>query len=106
MQIKRAVEATRVDWARWGFGGDGRYRRHIDPLEWTRLEAALVAARFWSLEPHELPAGLDGAAWTVEGRRRDVYRPVKRWSPSGALYDLSRAFFDLAGPPIATMRLY
>jgi hypothetical protein len=50
--------------------------------------------------------GLDGADWIIEGHRRDVYRAIRRWSPGGATYDLGRVFLDLAGPPIADIRLY
>jgi hypothetical protein len=35
-----------------------------------------------------------------------VYRVIRRWSPGGAVFDLGRTFLDLAGPPIADIKLY
>ena len=49
---------------------------------------------------------LDGADWVLEGRRRDVYRVIRRGSPRGRIYDLGRVFLDIAGPPIAGIELY
>jgi hypothetical protein len=95
-----------LDWARDSFGGNGRFWRCVERADWERLQAAVLKANFWALEPMEDRMGLDGADWVIEGRRRDVYRAVNRWSPSGAIYDLGRAFFDIAGPPIADIRLY
>jgi hypothetical protein len=40
------------------------------------LQDALIAANFWALEPHGEAHGLDGAYWTIEGRRRDIFRAV------------------------------
>jgi hypothetical protein len=67
----------------------------------------VLAAGFWSLEASlEFDFGLDGANWLIEGRRSDVYRAVRRWSPTGAFFDLGRVFLDIAGPPITDIRLY
>jgi len=74
--------------------------------DWARLQAALIAANFWALEPHGEAHGLDGAYWTIEGRRKDIFRAVHRWSPHGAIHDLGRLFFALAGPPLAEAGLY
>ena len=64
--------------------------------------AAILAA----LERHGEAHGLDGAYWTIEGRRKDIFRAVHRWSPHGAIHDLGRLFFALAGPPLAEAGLY
>jgi hypothetical protein len=32
--------------------------------------------------------------WLIEGRRKDIYRAVSRWSPDGAIYDLGKLFLD------------
>jgi hypothetical protein len=77
--------------------------------DWGRLQEALIAASFWALDPDEGPLarGLDGAFWTIEGRRKDIFRAVSRWSPCDELvHDLGRLFFDLAGPPLAEIRVY
>ena len=74
--------------------------------DWARLQDALIAANFWALEPHGEAHGLDGAYWTIEGRRKDIFRAVHRWSPHGAIHDLGRLFFALAGPPLAEAGLY
>jgi hypothetical protein len=66
----------------------------------------LIAASFWALDPEERPLGLDGSDWLIEGRREHIYRAVSRWSPRGLLYDLGRRFFDLAGSPLAEVRIY
>jgi hypothetical protein len=50
---------------------------------WGRLQDALIAASFWALDPEELRLGLDGSDWLIEGRRKDIYRAVSRWSPDG-----------------------
>ena len=73
--------------------------------DWARLQDALIAANFWALEPHGEAHGLDGAYWTIEGRRKDIFRAVHR-SPHGAIHDLGRLFFALAEPPLAEAGLY
>jgi len=53
---------------------------------------------FWALGPEERRLGLDGSDWRFEGRRKDIYRVVVRWSPRDrAMCDLGRVFFELAG---------
>lgn len=91
--------------------------------DWAGLEDALIAANFWALDPDgvEWPhdgdeqrtaaafiasRGLDGSDWVIEGRRKDIFRAVSRWSPHGALRDLGCLFFELAGPPLAEVRIY
>jgi hypothetical protein len=88
--------------------------------DWARLQDAL-AASFWALDPDgvEWPIdgdeqqtiaaviasrGLDGSDWLIEGRRKDVFRAMIRWSPRGTLHDLAKLFFELAGPPLATIK--
>jgi hypothetical protein len=75
--------------------------------DWGRLQEALIAASFWALDPDEGPLarGLDGAFWTIEGRRKNIYRAANRWSPRGAIYDLGRLLFELARPPLAKIRI-
>jgi hypothetical protein len=107
VSIDRGEKNIIVDWARSDFrGGFGRFWKCIEDADWRRLEAALLCAGFWSLDPVVDEFGFDGAYWLIEGRRRDVYRAVKRWSPDGAIFDLGRAFLDIAGPPIADIELY
>jgi hypothetical protein len=74
--------------------------------DWARLQDALIAASFWALGPEESRLGLDGSDWLIEGRRKDIFRAVSRWSPRGALRDLGKLFFELAGPPLAEVRIY
>jgi len=95
-----------LDWARSGWGTNGRYWCCIAKAQWKRLEAAVLAAKFWGLDADIDRLGCDGAQWLIEGHRGDMYRAVRRWSPDGAIHDLGRAFFDIAGPPIADIRLY
>jgi hypothetical protein len=72
--------------------------------DWGRLQEALIAALD---EEGPLLRGLDGAFWTIEGRRKDIFRAVSRWSPRDeAVHDLGRLFFDLAGPPLVEIKLY
>jgi hypothetical protein len=62
------------------------------------IEDAVVAANFWMLdarEEHRLV--LDGARWYLAGRRRRDYHFISRRIPQGALWDLGRLLFDLAG---------
>ena len=51
-------------------------------------------------------SGLDGADWLIEGRRKDIYHAVHRWSPCGKIHDLGRLFFAMAGSPLADVELY
>jgi hypothetical protein len=75
--------------------------------DWSKLQQALEIAEFWSPRPDsELAVGLDGADWLIEGRRGDTYHAIHRWSPEGAIHDLGRVFFELAGPPLSGVRLY
>jgi hypothetical protein len=107
VQIGGRGENIILDWARSDFkDGAGSFWKGIDPADWKRLEVAVLAANFWALDAVGDRRGLDGADWVIEGRRGDVYRAVRRWSPGGAIYDLGRTFLDIAGPPIADIRLY
>jgi hypothetical protein len=108
VQIGRGEKAISLDWACSSFThGSGRFWRGLDQEAWQRLETAVLAAGFWALEARlELDLGLDGATWLIEGRRRDVYRAIRRWSPEGAIHDLGRTFLDIAGSPIADIGLY
>jgi hypothetical protein len=72
---------------------------------WRRLQDALIRASFWTLDIRDDRIGFDGATWTIEGRRRDIYHVVERWSPDyDAIWRLGRLLFDLAG--FTGMRLY
>jgi hypothetical protein len=107
VQIGRGGKNIIIDWARSDFShGNGRYWHCIKRPAWEKLETALLAASFWSLDAVDDRHGLDGAQWLIEGRRKDVYRAVRRWSPEGAVYDLGRTFLDIAGLPIADIELY
>jgi hypothetical protein len=74
--------------------------------DWDKLQCALTTSGFWTLDTRNDRVGLDGAWWLIEGRRGDVYHAINRWSPGGAVRDLGRLFFALAGPPLAKVDLY
>jgi hypothetical protein len=78
----------------------------LTPDAWEKLQQALNAAQFWALSTAGEEVGLDGAQWLIEGRRGQTYHAIDRWSPRGAVHDLGRLFFDLAGPPLAGVELY
>jgi hypothetical protein len=68
--------------------------------DWARLQDAVIAANFWALDPHGEAYGRDGACGTIEGRRKDIFHAVRRWSPDDQVHDL----FDLAG--LCEVRIY
>ncbi len=74
-----------------------RCEASLTPCDWARLQGALTAANFWALDPHAGTHGLDGACWTIEGRRKNIFRVIQHRSPGGELRDLGRLLFDLAG---------
>jgi hypothetical protein len=77
----------------------------LSPDQWDNFQVA--AANFWSLDRFsEQPAGLDGAQWSIEGRREGIYHAVHRWSPSDSVRELGEVFVGLAGAPLATVHLY
>jgi hypothetical protein len=85
------------------FGDADRRQVPLTTSDWGRLQDS-----FWALDPDEgsIIRSLDGAFWTIEERRKNIYRAVHRWSPDGAIYDLGNLFFELAGPPLAEVSLY
>ena len=99
---------------RWNYP---RFLRRIDSLQECgsgvlsaadrgRLHRTFDAAKFWSLDASGNRSGLDGANWLIEGRRKDIYHAVHRWSPCGKIHDLGRLFFAMAGSPLADVELY
>ena len=78
----------------------------LSAADWGRLHRTLDAAKFWSLDASGNRSGLDGADWLIEGRRKDIYHAVHRWSPCGEIHDLGRLFFAMAGSPLADVELY
>lgn len=78
----------------------------LSPDDWEKLQRALRISKFWSLDATDERIGLDGAQWSIEGRRGDTYHFVDRWCPLGAVHDLGRCFFALAGPPFSEIELY
>ena len=97
----------RYDWFRTPRPDDAPSDAALSPGDWARFRDALIAANFWVLDPADEPLqGLDGAEWFIEGRRRNIYRAISRWSPRGELHALGRLFFDLAGPSLSAVRLY
>ena len=78
----------------------------LSAADWGRLHRTLDAAKFWSLDASGNRSGLDGANWLIEGRRKDIYHAVHRWSPCGEIHDLARLFFAMAGSPLADVELY
>jgi hypothetical protein len=75
------------------FGDADRRQVPLTMSDWGRLQDALIAMSFWALDPEERRLGLDGSDWLIEGRRKNIYRAVSRWSPDGAIYDLGKLFF-------------
>ena len=66
--------------------------------DWTCFEDALAAANFWSLHRNDFRrGGLDGARWTILGRRNGLFHIIHHWSPCGPVYNLGRRFVELAG---------
>ncbi len=88
------------------FGDADRRKVPLSLANWARLQDALIAASFWALGPEERRLGLDGSDWLIEGRRKDIFWVVSRWSPRGAVHDLGEVFFELAGPPLAAVKIY
>jgi hypothetical protein len=78
----------------------------LSATDWGRLRRILDTAKFWSLAARENSYGLDGADWLIEGRRKDIYHAVRRWSPRGEIHDVGRLFFTMAGSPLADVQLY
>jgi hypothetical protein len=79
--------------------------RTLSLADWGKLQDAVSSARFWSIDSTAEEFGFDGATWLIEGRRKDTYHAVERWSPRGAIRDLGRLFFLLSGSPLAELRL-
>ena len=78
----------------------------LAPHDWDTLQRALEASDFWALDTQDKRIGMDGAQWLIEGRRGDTYHSIRRWNSLGAVGDLGRLFFALAGPPLAHIELY
>jgi hypothetical protein len=108
VRIGRQGDQITLHWIyRWYTlrGAEGPVVR-LSLVDWARLQDALFAASFWALDPEERRLGLDGSQWLIEGRRKDNYRAVSRWSPHGAIYDLGKLFFELTGPPLTEVTIY
>ena len=86
------------------FGKARRFHGHLTHDDWSRLEDAVIAANFWMLDERGGRHGLDGSTWRFAGRRRCDYHFISRWSPDGALWELGRFLFDVAG--LVEVRLY
>jgi hypothetical protein len=81
--------------------------RALAPAEWERLQEAFKVSGFWSLDAFDDDhIGLDGATWVIEARSGDTFRTIQRWCPRGAICDLGRFIFALAGAPLANIDLY
>ena len=111
VRIGREVDEIKLRWLYRWFSTPSPHDTpscvRLTLAHWQRLQEALIAASFWTLDAANdlLLRGLDGAFWTIEGRRKDVYRSVRRWSPREAIHDLG-LFFELAGPPLAGIEIY
>ena len=81
------------------FGKARRSRGALSRSDWSLVEDAVVAADFWMLDEHSQSPGLTlgGANWSLAGRRRHDFHCITRRSPCGALWELGRLLFDLAG---------
>jgi hypothetical protein len=96
----RQVEAEAFQLSGTGKGDPGvslyRVHKRLSTEDWGRLQTALRRSRFWFLPTSGNMYGHHGEQWIVEGRRRDAYHIVDRWSPpAGAYRDLGVVFFDL-----------
>lgn len=71
----------------------------LEPADWERIARAIATAEFWSARPTIEGLGADGARWIMEGRRKDNYHVVDRWSPEpdDDFHKLGLLFLDLAG---------
>jgi len=66
--------------------------------EWEELLRAVEQADLWNIPEFIDDFGLDGATWTIEGRKNDCRRRISRWCPNELLItDLGAVFFKLAG---------
>jgi len=110
VQIVREGDAINLLWKYWSYSlpaaDASAPLMTLSTVDWDQLQRRLDVASFWSLDPDSSDMGLDGASWLIEGRRKDAYHSIYRWSPSGPLFDLGRLFFDLAGRPLAEVELY
>jgi hypothetical protein len=115
---------------RWGLSPvQATRRRHAPPVvalapaDWARLQDALIAASFWALDPDGVDwpidgdeqrtiaadiasRGLGGSDCVIEGRRKDIFGAMSRWSLRGVVRDLGALFFELAGTPLAEVGIY
>jgi hypothetical protein len=75
-----------------------RMQKPLTESDWTRVEDALAAASFWTLEPdEEFRPMFDGSDWTIRGCRDGRSHRIKRRSPGGPVRDLGELFIELAG---------
>lgn len=99
--------------------GDGGYDpgridvqrdRALGASEWQRLESAIAAASFDTID-REGAMGHDGAQWIIERAKGGAYRLVERWSPKNdakeaAYVRACDVFLDLAGRDLVTGDVY
>lgn len=105
IRVTRQPDGLQVDGLQLSGVGDGDpgvllydVHKRLPQGDWTRLDAALRNAEFWSLATSGNMYGAHGEQWIVEGRRGGRYHVVDRWMPTaGAYRDLGVLFFDLAG---------
>ena len=80
------------------FGPTERTQKPLTAADWTRVEEALAAASFWTLDPiEEFRPMFDGSDWTIHGRQGGRSHCIKRRSPYGPIRDLGELFIELAG---------
>ncbi len=60
------------------FARPERGEASLMPCDWARVQEAVIATNFWALDPAGEQRGLDGAFWTIEGRRKDIFHAVHR----------------------------
>jgi hypothetical protein len=73
-------------------------QKPLTPADWNRLEDALAATSFWTLDPiEEFRPMFDGSDWTIRGRQGGRSHCIKRRSPYGPIRDLGELFIELAG---------
>jgi hypothetical protein len=104
VRITRDDKSIRSLWRK--FGGSAAIAP-LSVIDWNRVKTAITVTGFWSIEPESADIdGFDGAQWLIEGRRGDIYHAVQLWSPGGAIQELGRLLFAIAGPPLAGFNPY
>jgi hypothetical protein len=73
-------------------------QKPLPAANWNRLEDALAATSFWTLDPIEKYRPMfDSSDWNIRGRQGGKSHFIKRRSPYGPIRHLGELFIELAG---------